>query len=71
MAEGKRGTPNRLTKELRTILKDLIHEELSQLPFHLDSLEAKDRLEILIRIMPYALPKVNKVSSKEDEPFDW
>ena len=71
MAEGKRGTPNRLTKELRTILKDLIHEELSQLPFHLDSLEAKDRLEILIRIMPYALPKVNNVSSKEDEPFDW
>lgn len=71
MAEGKRGTPNRLTKELRTILKDFIHEELSQLPFHLDSLEAKDRLEILIRIMPYALPKVNNVSSKEDEPFDW
>lgn len=67
----RKGTPNRLTKELRTVLKDLIHEELSQLPTYLDSLETKDRLEILIRLLPYAMPKVNNVSSKEDEPIDW
>lgn len=42
---GKKGTPNKLTKELRASLNDLIHEELSDLQIHLDQMEPKERLD--------------------------
>jgi hypothetical protein len=52
------GTPNKLTKELRAALKNILHQEIELLPDHFKSLEPKDRLEILVKLLPYALPKV-------------
>ena len=65
------GTPNRLTKELRKVLKDLLYQELETLSSHLDSLEPKERLEIIIKLLPYAVPKVESVNYQEHEPPDW
>lgn len=61
------GTPNRLTKELRRVLKDLLHQELENLQEHLNNLESKERLEILVKLLPYALPKVEPVDHWKDE----
>ena len=41
----EKGTPNRLTKELRTILKDVLYNELERIEELLESLEPKERLE--------------------------
>ena len=77
MAQGQKtggrtaGTPNRLTKELRAALKDLLHQELQNLPDHLNKLEPKDRLDILIKMLPYALPKIDTVHYKENEPLSF
>lgn len=67
------GTPNRLTKELRAALKNILHQEIELLPDHFQSLEAKERLELLVRLLPFVLPKVNAVNYKENEPstFEW
>jgi hypothetical protein len=67
------GTPNKLTKELRTVLKDFIFDELEALPAKLDELDTKDRIEIIIKIMPYVLPKVDNVKGDNGEPvsFGW
>ena len=65
------GTPNRLTKELRKVLKNLLYQELETLSSHLDSLEPKERLEILIKLLPYAVPKIESVNYQEIEPTDW
>lgn len=65
------GTPNRLTKELRAALKNILHQELESLPDHLSKLEAKDRLDMLVKLLPFVLPKVEAVSHKENEPLDW
>lgn len=67
----EKGTPNRLTKELRRVLKDLLHQELENLPEHLNSLEPKERLEILVKLLPYAIPKVEPVHYSTNEPTDW
>ena len=67
----EKGTPNKLTKELRGLLKDLLHQELENLPAHLNSLEPKDRLEIIVKLLPYAIPKVEPVHFKEDEPMEF
>jgi hypothetical protein len=52
------GTPNKLTKELRAALKNILHQEIELLPDHFNKLEPKDRLELLVKLLPFALPKV-------------
>ena len=67
----QKGTPNKLTKEIRTVLKDLIFEELDEIKEHLDSLEPKQRIEIVIKLIPYVLPKVESIIHSANEPLDW
>ena len=67
----QKGTPNRLTKELRSVLKDIVYQELGDIQKCLELLESKERLELLIKLMPYVLPKVTSVSHKTNEPLDW
>ena len=66
----KKGTPNRLTKELRTILKNVLYNELDNIEELLDSLEPKERLELVIKLIPFILPKVDRIGHTYNEPFD-
>ncbi len=61
------GTPNKLTKELRAALKNILHQEIELLPDHFSKLNDKDRLELLIKLLPFALPKVVPASYKISE----
>ena len=68
------GTPNRLTKELRAALKNILHQEIELIPYHFDRLEPKERLELLVKLLPYALPKVEPESyqiSESDFSDSW
>ena len=67
----QKGTPNKLTKELRTLLKDIMYDELGGLQEYLGALNSKDRVEILIKLMPYILPKTTSISHTTNEPLDW
>ena len=67
----QKGTPNKLTKELRTLLKDIIYDELEGLQEYLGALNPKDRVELLIKLMPFILPKTTSVSHTTNEPLDW
>ena len=67
----QKGTPNRMTKELRSLLKEIIFEELGDIQEKLDLLEPKERLEILVKLIPFVLPKVNSISHTINEPLDW
>ncbi len=68
------GTPNRLTKELRTVLRDMIAAELDALPTTLEGLPPKERLDVVIKLLPFCLPKVQTVNANYDSPLsalDW
>jgi hypothetical protein len=65
------GTPNKLTKELRAVLKNIMHQEIELLPEHLSKLEIKERLELLVKLLPFAMPKVEAVNYQENEPTFW
>ena len=67
----KKGTPNILTRELRTILKDVLYQEMEHLEERLNDLEPKDRMQIILKLMPYVFPKVIDVQSTKDEPLDF
>ncbi len=58
----KAGTPNKLTKELRAALKNILHQEIELLPNHFNKLDPKDRMELLVKLLPFALPKVQPES---------
>jgi hypothetical protein len=67
----EKGTPNRLTKELRAILKEALHKELESISELLEQLEPKERLEVLIKLMPFVFPRMNTTSHSMDEPVDY
>lgn len=60
-----------LTNNLRKTLKILIQVEIEKLPETLDKLESNERLNILLKLMPYVFPKVQKIHSNEGEPLEW
>ena len=60
-----------LTNNLRKTLKILIQGEIEKLPETLDKLESNERLNILLKLMPYVFPKVQKIHSNEVEPLEW
>jgi len=63
------GAENKLTKELRTVLKNIMFDEFNNIPSLLETLETKERLEILIKIMPFVLPKVDTIKHTTNEPL--
>lgn len=77
MAKGQKtggrteGTPNVLTRELRTVLKNILHNEIELISEHFSKLEPKDRLELLIKFLPYAVPKLENVNFGTHEPLDF
>jgi len=57
-----------LTTDLRKNLKAMFKKELEALPETLSKLEPEKRLNMLIKLMPYIMPKVNAVYPTEGEP---
>jgi len=57
------GTPNKTTKELRELLKAFVFSELETLPETLAALPADKRAELLVKILPFVLPKVDTVNA--------
>jgi hypothetical protein len=63
------GTPNRVTSELRKTLKAIVASELESLPGTLAELPPRERLDLLIKLLPFCMPKVNQISGSYDT--DW
>lgn len=64
-----KGTPNKITVELRKTLKRIIAAELDALPETLEQLPSKDRIELVLKLMPFCLPKVDSIGGQYD--VDW
>lgn len=68
----KAGTPNRVTKELREVLKGVIDRELAQITHTLEQLPARERLDVVIKLLPYCMPKIDTINGRYDkDPLDW
>jgi len=57
-----------LTGNIRETLKEFVQKELESLPDTLKELEPVQRLNILCKLMPFVLPKVESVTHKLGEP---
>lgn len=76
MAKGEKtggrqvGTPNVITTQLRAVLKELLFAELQHLPEYLSQLPVRDRVDVITKLMAYALPKIESVKSYDGEPMN-
>ena len=43
--------------DLRQLLKEFVTGELNKVDSLLEQVEAKDRLELLVKLLPYTLPR--------------
>lgn len=64
----KKGTPNKVTGELRTWVGKLISENYKQIENDLAALTPKERITALIQLMEYALPKLSRVEGDTADP---
>jgi hypothetical protein len=59
---------HKVTKNIRETLKEMMQKELEKLPDTLKELEPIQRLNILCKLIPFVLPKVESVNHELDEP---
>ena len=64
-----KGSKNILSKELKDILKKVLDKELRSLPRLLKELQPRDRVQAIIKLLDYALPKAveDDLSSEQEE----
>ena len=72
----KPGTPNRKTSEIRETLHSIMDEEIQHLPELLKALEPAKRIEAVIRLMPYVMPRIQAETDgaqnyEPDSPPSW
>lgn len=56
-----KGTPNRITIELREKIQAILESEFENIEHRLNELNTKDRLEITLRLMKFAIPQLKEV----------
>jgi hypothetical protein len=60
-----------LTAGLRDTLKLIMQKEIEKLPKHLETLEPRERVALLCKLMPFVFPKVESVAPTQGEPLQW
>lgn len=58
------GTPNRTTVATKQLIQDILNEYLDKLHEDLDKLSAKDRVNALLGLIPYIVPKKQATEAK-------
>lgn len=52
------GSLNKISTEVKTILHEVVESEISILHENLNQLSAKERIDVLVKILPYIMPKM-------------
>jgi hypothetical protein len=62
----EKGTPNKITTDLREFVQKLLDDNRRQIKKDLKALEPHQRVAIYERLLSYALPKMSSVEAKID-----
>jgi len=61
----KAGTPNKITQSTRDRLKDVLDCELDNLPLLFEEVTARDRLQFIVKLIPYIIPQAEANAPEE------
>lgn len=62
----KANTPNRINAETKAVIQNLVNDEVQKIPDLLDSLKPKDRIELVIKMLAFIMPKQSKIELEAD-----
>lgn len=57
----KKGKPNRSTSEIKTAFQNLLDRNIEQMESDLKTLSPKDRINVLLKLSEFCVPKVSTV----------
>lgn len=64
----KANTPNKVSTQSKEVIQNLVNSEVLKIPDLLDKLKPRDRLEILIKLIGFVVPKQTKIELETDLP---
>lgn len=64
-----KGVVNKTTAETKEILQKIVSNELDNISTLLEKLEPKERIDAVIKMLPYIVPKQQEVELKESKPI--
>lgn len=62
----KKGTPNKVTRDLRESIADLVAKNIEKLEADFDKLDSEKRLIVMERYLKYCLPPLQSMSIQAD-----
>ena len=65
----RKGSVNKTTKELRERIKEIVDSELENIETILGKLTEKERTDLLAKLLPFVLPKMNEHIIENNEVF--
>jgi hypothetical protein len=63
-----KGTPNKVTKDVRQLLNDIVQSNIVNIENDLKKLTSKERLQIITGLLPYVVPKRTELEFSNDTP---
>ena len=61
-----KGAQNKTSKQVKELLSDILSDEIEAMPERLNQLSDKERLDIVIKLLPYILPKQKELEISND-----
>jgi DNA topoisomerase VI subunit B len=65
----EKGTPNKVTTDLRSVLQSIVSYELEHLQTHIHQMPDEQRTQVLLKLLPYVTPKTQAITYTEDRPI--
>jgi hypothetical protein len=59
----KVGTKNKLSGTTKEMITEIVTKELQKLPGLIEQLESKERIDLIIKLLPYISPKILPVEA--------
>ena len=62
----QRGTSNKLTGTVKEMITQFVETEIRHLPGLLKQMEPKEKADLIIKLLPYIVPKIVPVDAPKD-----
>jgi hypothetical protein len=62
----QKGTSNKLTATIKEKIAQAVENEIEKLPLFLRYMDAKDSIDIMIKLLPYIVPKIAPVDASNE-----
>lgn len=60
------GTPNKVTAQAKALMTEIVEAELKRLPDVLETFTDIERVQLLLKLMPYILPKADNTNTADN-----